>query len=143
MSTRSQKETRIYKKYRRSFRGKKNCVFCEINSSSNELVQEAQHFKVIKNKFPYSLWDEQSVEDHLMIVPKKHTDTLSDLTPNEAKEYVVLVSAYEKHGYNVWARAPQSTIKSVIHQHTHLIKPGKKVIKFLFYIRNPYMRIRK
>lgn len=143
MSTRSSKEWRSYKKERRSFKGKRNCVFCEIDSSSNEFISETKHFKIIINKFPYSLWDDQTVDDHLMIVPKQHTDTLSDLTPIEAQEYVQLISSYEKDGYNVWARAPQSTIKSVIHQHTHLIKPGKRTMKVLFYIRKPYFRLHR
>lgn len=140
MSTRSLKENITYNKYRRSFKGKGDCVFCEITADSSEHINETHHFKVIIAKFPYSLWDDQSVDDHLMIVPKKHTDALSDLTPKEAKEFVVLMSSYEKRGYNVWARAPQSTTKSVVHQHTHLIKPGKKVLKLLFYIRKPYVR---
>jgi diadenosine tetraphosphate (Ap4A) HIT family hydrolase len=141
MSTRSLKESNTYKKYRKSFAGKKNCIFCEIDAESGELIRETSHFKVIKNKFPYSLWDDQVVDSHLMIVPKKHTDTLSDLSAKEAKEYVVLMSSYEKNGYNILARAPQSTQKSVIHQHTHLIKPGRKSIKFLLYLQKPYFRI--
>lgn len=142
MSTRTRKETKIYNKYRRTFTSK-NCVFCEIKKDSKELVKETAHFKIVVNKFPYSLWDEQPVEDHLMIVPKQHTDTLSDLSPKEAQEYVQLISSYEKRGYNVWARAPQSTIKSVIHQHTHLIKSGKTTTNFLFYIRKPYFRFHR
>ena len=143
MSTRSRKETTTYKKYHRSFHGKKGCVFCEIDSSSDQFVSETNHFKVIDNIFPYSLWDDQDVEDHLMIVPKKHTDTLSDLTPKEAQEYVLTMCSYEKKGYNVWARAPQSSIKSVMHQHTHLIKPGGKTMRFMFYMRKPYFRMRR
>ena len=141
MSTRSHKELRNYRKHRRSFKDETSCVFCEIDSSSTELITETAHFKVITNKFPYSLWDDQTVLDHLMIVPRQHTNTLSDLLPDEAQEYIQLVSSYEKNGYNVWARAPQSSMKSVIHQHTHLIKPGKKTLKIMLYIRKPYFRL--
>ena len=78
-----------------------------------------------------------------MIVPKKHTDTLSDLTRDEAVEYVDLLGSYESKGYNVWARAAQSTIKSVVHQHTHLIKSAGKAHRFIFFIRKPYLRLIK
>ncbi len=140
MSTRSRKEEKQYTKYRRSIKKINDCVFCEIKKGDNEFISETKSFKVIINRFPYSHWDNQNVTDHLMIVPKKHTDTLSELTPEEALEYVKLMSAYEAKGYNVWARAPHSIRKSVIHQHTHLMKPGKKIMRFVFFVHRPYWR---
>jgi diadenosine tetraphosphate (Ap4A) HIT family hydrolase len=78
-----------------------------------------------------------------MVIPKKHTDTLADLSEREALEYVKLISSYEANGYNVYARAPSSKTKSIVHQHTHLIKPDEKSIKFLMYIKTPHVRIVK
>jgi diadenosine tetraphosphate (Ap4A) HIT family hydrolase len=86
------------------------------------------------------MWDDHKVIEHRMIVPKKHTDTLKDLSAKEAKEYIELLSRYENKGYNVLARAPQSTQKSIVHQHTHLIKTAKKEIRFLFFMNKPYLR---
>ena len=143
MSFRTRKEYKLYKKHRKTFHKKTNCIFCDIKNNDEQFVRGTKHFKVIDNIFGYSLWDDQSVDDHLMIVPRKHIDTLSKLSPDESKEFVTLMSTYEKHGYNVWARAAQTKTKSVIHQHTHLIKPGKKTVRFMFYIRKPYFRLFK
>jgi diadenosine tetraphosphate (Ap4A) HIT family hydrolase len=141
MSTRTRKEHKQYISHRRTFSNRSACVFCEIVKGHPEYVSETKSFKIIKNAFSYSSWDDQDVLDHLMIVPKNHIDTLSHLSTTESKEFVELISHYESSGYNVWARAAQTVRKSVVHQHTHLIKPGRRVRKFLFYIARPYIRI--
>lgn len=145
MPNRSAAQQRSYDKHRASKKSQPEvCDFCEINYSSDQFVSETKFFKVIRNIFPYSYWDHQLVADHLMIVPKKHTDTLSGIAKEAAVEFVQLITDYEKNGYNVYARAPQSNIKSIVHQHTHLIKPdGKKVIKTVIYRAKPYVRIIK
>jgi diadenosine tetraphosphate (Ap4A) HIT family hydrolase len=118
----------------------KGCVFCAIGSKSPQFVSQTKSFKVIHNLFPYSLWDSQPVMDHLLLVPKLHTDTLSGLSPAAAQEFVELMSSYESSGYSVYARTPQSVIKTVVHQHTHLIRHGETRIRGLFYLRKPFMR---
>ena len=66
---------------------------------------------LIKNRFPYSIWDGQIVVDHLMITPKEHTDNLSG-TPDKGKiEYLDIIKKFEDKGYNIYARAPVSKIK--------------------------------
>lgn len=91
--------------------------------------------------FPYTQWDGQGVVDHIMVIPKKHTDTLSDLTSHEAIEYVELIASYESRGYSVYSRSPSSTRKTVVHQHTHLIKLDNQTKKLLFYLKKPFLRI--
>ncbi len=139
MPTRSRKEHKVYKNYLKKL-PKDVCQFCLIDQSTPQFIKETKHFKIVQNIFPYSMWDMQSVADHLMIIPKQHTDTLSDLTAEQALEFTHLLADYEKQGYNVYARTPGSGIKSVVHQHTHLIKPGKKTRKFIFYLAKPYLR---
>ena len=119
----------------------KGCAFCAITAKSPIFVSQTKSFKVIHNIFPYSLWDSQPVKDHLMLVPKQHTDTLADLGPAAAQEFVKLISSYESKGYSIYARAPGSVIKTVLHQHTHLIKHHKKPIRGLLYLRKPYIRL--
>ncbi len=142
MATRSRTETI---KYRKDLKTKhyEDCVFCLIEREPERIVQTTKDFYIIRNKYPYSNWDLQGVEDHLMIVPKRHTDTLSNLSASESVEYVGLLGSYEAQGYNVYSRAAQSRIKSVVHQHTHLIKPTSKVTRFIIYFRKPYLRIVK
>lgn len=139
MPTRNRRESNYYKKYR-GILPTGTCQFCDLTADKGEVVQVTEYFWIITNMFPYTSWDDQRVEDHLMIIPKKHTETLSDLTPEEANEYVHLLGSYEARGYNVYARAPQSTIKTVPHQHTHLIKPKGKRIKAMIYVDKPYVR---
>lgn len=137
-ATRSRKEEVGYKRSLRST-DKTECPFCKENDSS--LIEDGKSFRVIRNIFPYSLWDGQDVEDHLMITPKKHTNSLAGLSSKEKAEYVDLISKYEALGYNLYARAPKSKIKSVVHQHTHLIKNIGETRRFVFLLRKPYIRV--
>lgn len=133
MPSRSRQAAKEYKRYREQTKNSNVCQFCEIEQGNPELVEMTKSLKVITNRFPYSLWDGQGVTDHLMIVPKKHLYSLNDLTLDEAHEYLQLVSRYEKDGYNIYARAPASNRRTIVHQHTHLIKldgSSKKVIVY-------------
>ncbi len=137
---RSRKENTTYNRYQAKQQGSL-CVFCEINKKSPQFVTEGKYFKVIRNIFAYSLWDSQDVNDHLMLVPKKHVDSLAKLPSAAATEYVKLISDYEQKGYNIYARAPVSVIKTVVHQHTHFIKTSGAPKRFVFLLRKPYVRL--
>jgi diadenosine tetraphosphate (Ap4A) HIT family hydrolase len=139
-ATRSRREEKSYKKYLKTAQ-RNTCAFCVIKKNNHQLVTTTSHFKIITNIFPYSLWDGQKVISHLMITPKRHTDSLSNMKPDEKVEYVDLIEQYEYQGYNIYARAPSSSVKSIIHQHTHLIKTDGKTRRFVFLIRKPYFRI--
>lgn len=140
---RSRKEELRYKAYVAKQRRlkKADCAFCAIDMNSDQLVRETPHFKVIINIFPYSIWDGEAVDDHLMIVPKKHTDKLGSLPTAAASELLQLIDSYEDEGYNLYARAPGSAIKSIVHQHSHLIKPKGNRKRLIFFSRKPYLRI--
>ncbi len=116
------------------------CPFCNVHSSGQDKVQETKHFFVIKNILPYDLWDHQKINDHLMIVPKEHTEHLGSIGSSAAIEYIELIDKYEKLGYDLYARSPLSQMKSVRHQHTHLLKPHGRRRRFVFYLRKPYIR---
>ena len=76
-----------------------------------------------------------------MVVPKKHIDRLSKLPKAAMAEYTKILGNYEDRGYNIYARSPGSKTKSVIHQHTHLIKLSGRKAKFLLMAKKPYIRI--
>lgn len=143
MPTRSRKQEKQYGKYKKHFAHKKGCDFCVIDASYDQLISETKSFKILKNIFPYSSWDDQSVEEHLLIVPKRHIDTIGDLTAPEAVEYIDLLASYESRGYNVYMRAPQSTVKSVAHQHTHFIRPTGRIHRLMFMLSKPYIHFAK
>jgi galactose-1-phosphate uridylyltransferase len=109
---RSRKHAKQYKKYQQSLKDVDDCAFCILDMEDPQYISETIHFKVIRNRFPYILWDAQRVVEHLMLVPRQHTDTLKTLSPGESKEYVELISDFENRGYNIYARSPRSSSKS-------------------------------
>jgi diadenosine tetraphosphate (Ap4A) HIT family hydrolase len=137
---RSRKEVKAYNKYQATV-DKSVCTFCKLQETGEQIIIETPAFLVLRNRFPYSIWDSQQVVDHLMVVPKLHTDSLSELATDAAVEFLKVVSDYEHQGYNVYARAPGSRMKSIVHQHTHLIKTVGSPKKFGFLLRKPYIRV--
>ncbi len=140
LATRNRKQIKKYKKYSKDL-PVGSCQFCEIDQKDSQFVTETKSFKIIRNIFPYNYWDLHRVEDHLMIVPKKHTDTLNDLNAQEAVEYVNVIGSYESRGYNVYSRAPLAGMKTVVHQHTHLIKLAGRPKRLLIYTKNKFLRM--
>ncbi len=130
-----------YLEYQAEYQG--GCDFCKLHVGDGQVVQETPHLWIAKNRFPYSVWDGFGVIEHLMILPKRHIDSLASFTDAEAKEYFKVMSVYESHGYSVYSRAPDSAAKSMPHQHTHLIKLNKTPKKMAFYIRNPHINIHR
>lgn len=138
---RKRKSQKMYATHTKNARASGECQFCLLDESSDQVVKIYKHFKVIKNIFPYDNWDARNVTDHLMITPIVHTETLSSLGNDAAIEFVKVMSSYEAKGYDVYARSPHSTIKSVPHQHTHLIKTSGKAHKMIVHFTKPYISI--
>jgi diadenosine tetraphosphate (Ap4A) HIT family hydrolase len=136
-ATRSRKEEKSYMKYAARL-APTECELCQLKAGDPQFVSESGSFKVIRNIFPYSIWDGQGVMEHMLILPKQHIESLDSLSPDEALEYIKLITEYERQGYDVFARAPGSFMKSVMHQHTHLIKTEGIPRRLLFLIRKPY-----
>jgi len=136
-ATRSTQEEHAYRKYSRAHQHDA-CPFCAIKTGHPQYVEETKSLKVIRNRMPYSVWDGQGVTDHLMIVPKLHTDKLGHIDSEAAVEFIALVDKYETAGYNLYARAPSSKVKSVFHQHAHLIKLDGAHKRFLLFLRKPF-----
>jgi diadenosine tetraphosphate (Ap4A) HIT family hydrolase len=143
MATRTRKDEKRYALHRKEIHSKTDCIFCDYSVGDESFLRETKSFKIIDNIFPYTHWDGQGVLDHIIVVPKKHTDTLSDLSSYEAIEYVEIISSYENQGYSVYSRAKTSTRKTVVHQHTHLIKLDNQTKNIVLYVRKPYLRIVK
>lgn len=132
--------------YQRNIKKEKSntdCAFCAFQNSTEQVVSTHDNFWIVKNKYPYDLWDQCGVLDHLMVVPKRHTDTLAHLNTEEQLEYIMLVASYETQGYSVYSRAPGNAIKSVFHLHTHLIKLDNKPKKLVVFSKRPSLLITK
>lgn len=139
--TRSTHEERKYRQYRRN-NNKDDCPFCSIDSSHPQYIDQTKNFKIINNHIPYSLWDGQGVIEHLMVIPRIHIDTLADIPLIAKREYLTLISSYETRGYDVYARAKNSGVRSVAHQHTHLLRLDGKNKRIMFVLKRPfYLRL--
>lgn len=78
-----------------------------------------------------------------MVIPKRHIDAIGHFTKKEQAEYAKILGEYDQKGYSVYARAPGNIIKSVVHQHTHLIALDNKPKRILVYIKNPRLLLLK
>lgn len=122
-----------YKKYQAKNGGReKTYNFYDRVVAEDSVVEIREHFAIVKNLFKYDIWDGYEVKDHLLIVPKIFTESVSTFSKEERAEYWQILADYESKGYAIYARAPQSKRKTVKHQHTHLILPDHdKRVKLL------------
>lgn len=102
-----------------------NCIFCNI------IKGEIPSVKVFENEYVYAFNDISPVAPvHVLIIPKKHIETLNDITPEDAGliSEVYLAAAkiaeqlgIEKTGYRVVSNCGESAGQTVFHIHFHLI----------------------
>jgi diadenosine tetraphosphate (Ap4A) HIT family hydrolase len=112
------------------------CPFCVLDG--RPVLTDAETMRVFTNKFPYEYWDNQGVIEHLLLVPKRHVESLSELTDAEKVEAMNLMAQYEAQGYSVYWRSKANTARSVSHQHTHLIKVDNVSPHLAVYSQKPY-----
>lgn len=137
--SRARKSHKKYIKHRK-YDPHKDCVFCSQDPSRlGKIHEDHKDCYVIENLFPYDIWDGCDVDDHLMVVPKKHTDSLSGLSKQAKSSIMEVVARYEARGYSIYARAPNNLTKSIVHQHTHLVKVGPRRKKILIYLYKPHL----
>jgi diadenosine tetraphosphate (Ap4A) HIT family hydrolase len=123
------------------------CPFCEpdnhlLNPHPRKRIEETAHMQVVTNSFPYDVWEQVPVKEHLMLIPRRHVAALAELTADERHEYMDLVCAYEAKGYSVYTRAPRNAIRTVAHLHTHLIRLDACEPHGFISIEKPYILVR-
>ena len=136
---RTRKQTKRYnpkQKRQVHLSGQAPCPFCDMNP--DQIVRDGKTMRLIKNIYGYKLWEGMNVNDHLMIVPKRHAEGIAEFNKAEKIEMMDLMAEYEGKGYNVYARESQNAIKSVPHQHTHLLKTHNKRARFFVFSEKPY-----
>ena len=136
------KTKKQYASYNAGDKASAGCTFCKEIGGSNILLENDTMF-VISNRVSYDMFEGRKVIDHLMVIPKRHSESLSDFTDHEKLDQMAIVGDYESRGYNVYARGVASISRSVAHQHTHLIKLADKKPNFIFYANKPYILIKK
>lgn len=85
------------------------------------------------------MWEARNVEDHLLVLPKRHVRSFAELTKEEKLDIMNILAEYEVKNYNIYARGVDSTMRSVSHQHTHLIKTNAKEHRGTVFVRKPYI----
>ena len=66
-----------------------SCPFCEINNEKTRIVDEGKHVLVI-------LSNPKLMEGHILIVPKRHIERLSELEDYELKELMNKVIEFQE-----------------------------------------------
>lgn len=105
-----------------------DCIFCKITGKEMDadIVYEDDEIIAFNDIYP-------KAKTHVLIVPKKHIDTIKDLKEDEQDEMLVgkmvLVArniAKEKNldGYNLQFNVGKSAGQIIFHIHLHLMSNG-------------------
>ena len=113
------------------------CPFCDQNTIAKATF-ENEFLYIVPNLTPYDLWELHDVEDHLLVIPKRHVKSLGELNNKERLAIMDMLADYEGQGYNIYARGVGFVKRSVTHQHTHLIKVGNQKPKIALFVKTPY-----
>lgn len=134
---RTRKQAHDYTKHRQGTPD--GCQFCAFTRDTEQVIDELPQFWIVRNIFPYAIWDDYHVNEHLMIVPKRHVVSLAEFTDEEKLGYVNLIAEYEHRGYSVYSRTDNGPTKSIPHQHTHLIRVSDRPVDALYYSSSPHL----
>jgi len=129
-----------YKKQRSKDKQAGVCPFCDL--TGERIVEATDLCVVVPNLTKYDLWELHKVQEHLMVIPRRHVESLDELTTEEMLDIMQVIAKYERRGYNVYARGVGFVRRSVKHQHTHLIKVSNKSPKFTIFFTKPYWLFR-
>lgn len=128
----------IYSKHNISDAVQGVCNFCHIETKE-KILYENETMYVVANRVSYDMFEDRKVTEHLMVIPKKHHDSIQTFSDEEKCDAMDVMGEYESKGYSVYARGYGSTTRSVVHQHTHLIKLVDKPSRVIIYARKPYV----
>lgn len=96
------------------------CIFCKLANESN----------LIENESFYGCYDKSPVtEGHLLIIPKRHVETLFDLTETERSALYSLIEQGNKlltelfrpDGFNFGINQGETAGQTIPHLHLHVI----------------------
>jgi hypothetical protein len=98
---------------------------CALCDKGRTVVQEHGPIRVIKNDYPYAVFQGMPVREHLMVITARHVGGLSELTYEEAAVYWRICAEYSGRDYTLFTQAATKSQRSIPgHIHTHLILCG-------------------
>ena len=65
------------------------CPFCDINSQKERIIETRKHSVVF-------LSSPRLMPGHLLVIPKRHVDRISQLTPSEREEVFDVLAEFEE-----------------------------------------------
>lgn len=104
------------------------CIFCDIDQSKieNTIIEETDYFYILPTLGSL-------VDGYVLIVTKRHINSMSELNDNELEEYKTIIAKYQNLFNKVYNKTPivfehgtpnqNSKMKanSVTHAHTHIV----------------------
>ena len=118
---------------------KEGCVFCKCSVRCDDyIVYEGKKCFVMLNRYPY-------VNGHLMIIPERHLDDISELTAEERREIFalldtavkVLKDAMSPNGFNVGMNLGKAAGAGIAeHVHVHVIPRWEGDTNFMSVVGN-------
>ena len=127
-----------------------NCIFCNLekNKIENTILDETNHFYILPTVGSL-------VDGYILVVSKRHINSMSELTKNEMNEYNFIIKKYRNIFRDIYGKYPivfehgspvsDNSIRanSVIHAHSHIVNHAyldePKIIKRLNF--KPIQRI--
>ena len=107
-----------------------HCPFCAINSNMSSVCFESEHFYLTQDKFPIT-------PGHLLIIPKRHINSPSELSETEWYDLRVVLeeacSLLKKRdnqitGFNIGINIGSDAGQTIPHLHIHVIPRKPKDI---------------
>lgn len=102
---------------------KDGCVFCHESMRKQRIIEENDLAFIILDKYPV-------VQDHSLIIPKRHVEDYFDLSAHELTAVQDLVLMRRKQiinsdksvtGFNIGVNSGESAGQTIMHVHIHLI----------------------
>jgi diadenosine tetraphosphate (Ap4A) HIT family hydrolase len=100
-----------------------DCIFCDmLKARRRPLLAENMHFFVVPDEFPVN-------RGHMLVLPKRHTTTLFDLTGQEMLALGEILRALQERlqqefhpdGYNIGVNEGKAAGQTIPHLHIHVI----------------------
>ncbi len=105
-----------------------HCIFCDIdnNKVENTIIDETNKFYILPSIGAL-------VDGYVLVVSKRHLNSMSELTKSEMNEYKFIIEKYRNLFKNIYGKFPivfehgspllDSDMKanSVVHAHTHIV----------------------
>jgi len=102
---------------------KQSCAFCKMDSGMSSILLESDNFYLNKDKFPVT-------PEHLLIIPKRHITSPSDLSETEWHDLRVILEAAcsllktgdnQITGFNIGINIGSDAGQTIPHLHVHVI----------------------